>query len=169
MVMTEMCADLATCPLGDRTVQLRARALWRCGSASLHWVDGGGRGHCPQRPLPITSGGFGQALWSLWPCFFTCSVQFNSEAQSCPTLSSHGLQHTRPPCPSPTSGVYPVSPSPVKGGDNIPTHLKKLLGSQADLSGTVFVSQVLPEHKAASPLEGGPQRTRILSAWPTHC
>ena len=36
------------------------------------------------------------------------SVQFSSVAQSCPTLSlrPHGLQHTRPPCASPTSGVY---------------------------------------------------------------
>ena len=34
------------------------------------------------------------------------SVQFSSVAQSCPTLQSHGLQHVRPPCPSPTPGVY---------------------------------------------------------------
>ena len=34
------------------------------------------------------------------------SVQFSSVAQSCPTLWSRVLQHTRPPCPSPTPGVY---------------------------------------------------------------
>ena len=35
------------------------------------------------------------------------SVQFSSVIQSCPTLcDSHGLQHARPPCPSPTPGVY---------------------------------------------------------------
>ena len=34
------------------------------------------------------------------------SVQFSSVAQSCPTLRPHGLQHARPPCPSPTPGVY---------------------------------------------------------------
>ena len=34
------------------------------------------------------------------------SVQFSSVAQSCPTLRPHESQHTRPPCPSPTSGVY---------------------------------------------------------------
>ena len=34
------------------------------------------------------------------------SVQFSSVTQSCLTLWSHGLQHTRPPCPSPTPGVY---------------------------------------------------------------
>ena len=33
-------------------------------------------------------------------------VQFSSVAQSCPTLWPHGLQHARPPCPSPTRGVY---------------------------------------------------------------
>ena len=34
-------------------------------------------------------------------------IQFSSVAQSCPTLcDSHGLQHVRPPCPSPTPGVY---------------------------------------------------------------
>ena len=34
------------------------------------------------------------------------SVQFSSVAQSCPTLQSHESQHARPPCPSPTPGVY---------------------------------------------------------------
>ena len=33
-------------------------------------------------------------------------VQFSSVAQSCPTLRPHELQHARPPCPSPTRGVY---------------------------------------------------------------
>ena len=37
------------------------------------------------------------------------SVQFSSVAQSCLTLWPHGLQHTRPPCPSPAPGVYPNS------------------------------------------------------------
>ena len=35
---------------------------------------------------------------------------FSSVAQSCLTLCDcHGLQHARPPCPSPTPGVYPNS------------------------------------------------------------
>ena len=34
------------------------------------------------------------------------TVQFSSVAQSCPTLRPHRLQHTRPPCPSPTPGFY---------------------------------------------------------------
>ena len=37
------------------------------------------------------------------------SVQSSSVAQLCPTLRPHGLQHTRPPCPSPTPGVYSSS------------------------------------------------------------
>ena len=40
-------------------------------------------------------------------------VQFSSVSQSCPTLQPHGLQHARPPCPSPTprvySNLYPLS------------------------------------------------------------
>ena len=34
---------------------------------------------------------------------------FSSVSQSCPTLWPHKPQHTRPPCPSPTPGVYPKS------------------------------------------------------------
>ena len=37
----------------------------------------------------------------VWP-----TAQFSSVTQSCLTLRTHGLQHTRPPCPSPTPGVY---------------------------------------------------------------
>ena len=41
-----------------------------------------------------------------------CSVQFNSVAQSCPSLWPHGPQHTRPPYPSPTPRVHP-NPCPL--------------------------------------------------------
>ena len=41
--------------------------------------------------------------------FFKVSVQFSSVAQSCPTLRPHESQHTRPPCPSPTTGLHPDS------------------------------------------------------------
>ena len=37
------------------------------------------------------------------------TVQFSSVTQLCPTLWPHAWQHTRPPCPSPTPGVYPNS------------------------------------------------------------
>ena len=33
------------------------------------------------------------------------SIQFSSVTQSCLTLWPHGLQHTRPPCPSPTPSL----------------------------------------------------------------
>ena len=33
-------------------------------------------------------------------------IQFSSVAQLCPTLWPRGLQHARPPCPSPTPRVY---------------------------------------------------------------
>ena len=39
-------------------------------------------------------------------CSLTKSVQFSSVAQSCPTLQPHEMQHTRPPCPSLTTGVH---------------------------------------------------------------
>ena len=35
--------------------------------------------------------------------------QFSSVAQSSDSLQPHELQHARPPCPSPTPGVYPNS------------------------------------------------------------
>ena len=38
----------------------------------------------------------------------TTEVQFSRSVVSC-TLRPHGLQHTRPPCPSSTSRVYPNS------------------------------------------------------------
>ena len=37
---------------------------------------------------------------------FCRKCQFSSVTQSCPTLRPHGPQHARPPCPSPTPGVY---------------------------------------------------------------
>ena len=43
-----------------------------------------------------------------YACIYVCisSVQFSSVTQLCPTLRPHGLKHARPPCPSPTPGVY---------------------------------------------------------------
>ena len=40
--------------------------------------------------------------------YLTTSLQFSHSAVS-DSLWPHGLQHTRPPCPSPTPGVYPNS------------------------------------------------------------
>ena len=37
--------------------------------------------------------------------FYSCYIQFSSSVVS-DSLRPHGLQHPRPPCPSPTPGVY---------------------------------------------------------------
>ena len=39
-------------------------------------------------------------------CLCFSSVQFSSVTRSCLTLVTHGLQHARPPCPSPTPEAY---------------------------------------------------------------
>ena len=41
-------------------------------------------------------------------CYLISSVQFSPSVMS-NSLQLHGLQHARPPCPSPTSRVYPNS------------------------------------------------------------
>ena len=53
---------------------------------------------------PPSMGFSKQEYWS--GVLFKTSVQFNSVAQSCPTLRPHESQHARPPCPSLTPGVY---------------------------------------------------------------
>ena len=45
-------------------------------------------------------------VWYQAAMVWTVPVQFNSVTQLCLTLRHHGLQHARPPCPSPTAGVY---------------------------------------------------------------
>ena len=47
--------------------------------------------------VSCTAGGF----FTFW-----ATIQFSSVAQLCLTLGPHGLQHARPPCPSPTPRVY---------------------------------------------------------------
>ena len=42
----------------------------------------------------------------LYVCFITSLTIFSSVAQSYLTLRPHGLQHTRPPCPSSTPRIY---------------------------------------------------------------
>ena len=45
------------------------------------------------------------------PVFTSVStfLHFSSAAQSCPTLQPHGLQHARPPCPSPTPSLLKLT------------------------------------------------------------
>ena len=51
-----------------------------------------------------------QEYWSWLPCPPPGDLPdlslFSSVAQSYLTLQPHGLQHSRPPCPSPTPGAY---------------------------------------------------------------
>ena len=50
-------------------------------------------------------GSLDPCCWLVWKTILN-PVQFSSVAQSCPTLRPHELQHARPPCPSPISGVH---------------------------------------------------------------
>ena len=47
--------------------------------------------------------------WATSLSFGSVLLQFSIVVKSCLTLRPHELQHTRPPCPSPTPGVYPKS------------------------------------------------------------
>ena len=44
-------------------------------------------------------------IWTTWEAVSTASVQFSRSVVS-DSLRPHELQHARPPCPSPTPGVY---------------------------------------------------------------
>ena len=55
-----------------------------------------------------TKGDFQHSALSFLNSSSTLSVRFSSSVGS-NSLWPHGLQHARPPCPSPTSGVYPNS------------------------------------------------------------
>ena len=65
---------------------------------------------CPIMKVSSIWGGTGFECRLVLEVCSSCSeyspVQFSSVGQSCPTLWPHGLQHARPPCPSPTPGVY---------------------------------------------------------------
>ena len=46
-------------------------------------------------------------LWQCWaPAKHSVNVQFSSVTVRSDSLQPHGLQHARPPCPSPTPGIY---------------------------------------------------------------
>ena len=80
---------------------------------TLQWL---GCGHCTARASMIPTFllfffFFFMPLWSLIACPFQAplySVQFSQSVVS-HSLWPHEPQHTRPPCPSPTPGVYPNS------------------------------------------------------------
>ena len=47
-----------------------------------------------------------------------CSVQFSCSVMS-DSLRPHGLQHARPPCPSPTPGVYSTLVHQISDADSL--------------------------------------------------
>ena len=51
---------------------------------------------------------FAKFSWQISQSFLSSSVQFSHSVMS-DSLWPHQSQHTRPPCPSPTFGVYPNS------------------------------------------------------------
>ena len=54
----------------------------------------------------LLQGGIFCSGWFLLSLLKSISQSVSSVAQSCPTLRPHELQHTRPPCPSPSPGVH---------------------------------------------------------------
>ena len=87
------------------------------------------------------------AQWCL-----TLSVQFNHSVVS-KSLRPHGLQHTRPPCPSPTPGVCPHS-RPLSGWCHP----------------TISSSVVIPSSSCLQsfPSSGSFPMSRLLIMWPKY-
>ena len=61
-------------------------------------------GIMPSRSIHVVANGKISFSFS-WLNYIPLQV-FSSVTQSCLTLRPHGLQHARPPCPSPTPGAY---------------------------------------------------------------
>ena len=57
------------------------------------------------RQAPLSMGFSRQEHWSGVPCPSHMHIKFSRSVQS-DSLQPHESQHTRPPCPSPTPGVY---------------------------------------------------------------
>ena len=111
-----VCRPCHVCPGGqNRPAESQGPAEMRVCKCPL-----GGWGWTRALPSATTS----HYKWRLWTSprvslalFFHLfsSVQFRGSVVSS-SLQPQGLQHARPPCPSPTLRVYPLSPSPVKRG-----------------------------------------------------
>ena len=74
-------------------------------------------------------------------------IQFSSVTQSYPTLRPHGLQHTRPPCPSPTARAgsnYMSIELVMPSNQPILCHPLLLLPSIFPSIGVFFSESVLP-------------------------
>ena len=97
--------DPVDCSPPDSSVHriLQARTLeW----VAIPFSKGSSRPRNQTQVSRIAGGFF--AVWASREItlYYIYSVQFSSVTQSCLTLRSHELQHTRPPCPSPTPRVY---------------------------------------------------------------
>ena len=102
------CPQLASAMTSRVEVPDKCRKLpeWTPGWAPAG-EPGFSHGPCDNSTPPhtghLTSGEWEEAVWDcVWPLLssvqFSCSVMSDSRP--------HGLQHARPPCPSPTPGVY---------------------------------------------------------------
>ena len=85
--------DLALCRRSGRGNVWVTPQAWRAsgGTKDSHLYRGSAKA-----PMP----------WRMCLSVVLKIIQFSSVTQSCPTLPPHGLQHARPPCPSPTPGVH---------------------------------------------------------------
>ena len=86
-----------------------------------NWTEAPSDFPSPSSPLPFPKGNYHNKFGvypsnqfkmqtyvpSIWLSFliYISSAQFSRSVMS-DSLQPHGLQHTRPPCPSPTPGVY---------------------------------------------------------------
>ena len=82
------------------------------------------------------------------------------------SLQPHGLQHTKPPCPSPTSGVYVAAnilgPLLVRFADEV----SSAVGSRLIVSG--ILSELYPDVLAAYEARGLREVSRrTLGEWTT--
>ena len=93
--VTPICdSALPKCEFLGCLVSSRVECLCHCHTQS----------HSPSQVSGVRLSPWGRPLW----LFQFNSVQFSHSVMS-DSLRPHGPKHTRPPCPSPTPGVYPNS------------------------------------------------------------
>ena len=90
------------CELPDVQAGFRKGRRTRDQTANIHWIIKKSK-RIPEKHLLL--------LYWLCQSLWLCSVQFSRSVLS-NSLQPHEPQHARPPCPSPTLGVYP-NPCPL--------------------------------------------------------
>ena len=95
----------------DRRAKILTKEKIQAGIAQINscyiWEKAGGIQNplvYSMRTLSSSSSNWVRATWKR-----KSNTKFSSVAQSCPTPWPHGLQHARPPCPSPAHRDYPNS------------------------------------------------------------